>query len=83
VIRGTSRRRLRIRRKRKDGSSSSKELIGPKRQDVADDSQSAVREAAEEVVFETGCCLFEAVLSAIALFALLSVPAYLLLHKVT
>jgi hypothetical protein len=83
VNRGTSRRRLRLRRKRKDGSSSSKDLVGPKRQDVAEDSGFWDRDTAEEVVFQTGCCLFEAVLSSIALFALLSVPAYLLLHRVT
>ena len=77
--RGTGRRRLRLRRKRKGEGSSSKDLIGPRRADVADDSKSFVREAGEEVVFETGCCLVEAVLSCIALFALFTVPAYLML----
>jgi hypothetical protein len=58
-------------------------LIGPHRRDVANSAGSSLRDSAEEVVFETGCCFVEAVLSAIALFALLSVPAYLLLHRVT
>jgi len=82
VSQRSSRRRLRLRRKGKDGSSDSKRLIGPERRDAADPRYSA-RDAAEEVVFETGCCLFEAVLRAIALFALLSIPASLLLPRVT
>lgn len=80
------RRRLRIRRKRKGESfgSKSSDVLDPRNAaDVADDSSSFGRDVAEEVVFQTGYCLFEAVLTAIALFALLSVPAYLLLHKVT
>ena len=62
--RGTARRRLRLRRKRKGESR------------AAD----AVEGASDEVVLEVGCCLVEAVASASVLAALLTVPAYLLLR---
>jgi hypothetical protein len=76
---GSGRRRLRLRRKRKDGSLS--DVLGPRKAaDVADDSKSFGREAAEEVVFETGCCVVEAIGSAAVLLALLTVPAYLLMR---
>ena len=65
------RRRLRLRRKRKDESFVSK---ASDRVDAGD---------AVEVVGEFGCCLVEAVGSAAILLALLSVPAYLLLTRVT
>ena len=61
---GPSRRRLRIRRKRKGESW------------VAD----AADAADGEVVAQLGCCLVEAVASAIVVAALLTVPPYLLLH---
>ena len=81
-----SRRRLRLRRRPKGEIPRSKLLeVSRSRDDasVADDSSSLGRELAEEVVVRTGFCLVEAVISAVALFALLSVPAYLLLHRFT
>ena len=66
-----SRRRLRLRRKRKD------ESFVSKASDYVDSGQ------AVEVVGEFGCCLVEAVGSAAVLLALLTVPAYLLLTRVT
>jgi hypothetical protein len=50
---------------------------------AAEGNGSLGRELAEEVVFQSGCCLLEAVLTASALAALLTVPAYLLIHRVT
>ena len=43
----------------------------------------AVEAAGNEVVLEAGCCLVEAVVSASLVAALLTVPAYLLLTRVT
>ena len=56
------RRRLRVRRKRRDGS-----IVG----DIAE-------EAGDVVVAELGCCLLEAVTSVSVLVGLLVVPTYLL-----
>ena len=63
LSRGGARRRLRVRRKRRDGT-----IVGD-----------LVEEAGEEVVAQLGCCLVEAVLSASVLVGLLLVPTYLLL----
>jgi len=63
LTRGASKRRLRIRRKRRDGS-----IVG----DVA-------AGVGGEVVAEMGCCLIEAVGSLSILIGLLLVPAYLML----
>ena len=61
MSRGGSKRRLRIRRKRRDGG-----IVGD-----------GATTAGVQVVAETGCCLVEAVVSASVVLALLSVPAYL------
>ena len=42
-----------------------------------------VEAAGNEVVLEAGCCFVEAIGSAVVMAAILTVPAYLLLHKVT
>jgi hypothetical protein len=60
----SSRRRLRVRRKRKGESPSA----------------NAAEAGGEEVILETGCCLVEAVAGASMLAALLTVPAYLLMR---
>ncbi|HYI38786.1 MAG TPA: hypothetical protein VE053_00535 [Allosphingosinicella sp.] len=81
----SSRRRLRLRRKRKD------ETFGSRLSDVGevqDSSRSAraldfnVGDAgpAVEVVGHMGCCVVEAIGSMAALVALLTVPAYLLIR---
>jgi hypothetical protein len=62
LSRGGSKRRLRVRRKRRDGS-----IVG----DLAD-------EAGGEVVAEFGCCLVEAVGGLSVLVALMFVPYVLL-----
>ena len=83
--RGRPRRRLRLRRKRKDESFGSK---------LSDAGQVANRDGsarsfdidageAVEVVGHLGCCVVEAIGSAAVLLALLTVPAYLLLTRVT
>ena len=64
---GRSRRRLRVRRKRK-GESWAADAI------AAGDG---------DVIAQIGCCLVEGVVSATVLAALLAVPAYLLLTRVT
>jgi len=61
LTRGASKRRLRVRRKRKDGS-----VVGG----VTD-------EIGGEVVAEMGCCLIEAVGGLSILIGLLFVPLYL------
>jgi hypothetical protein len=80
-----SRRRLRLRRRLKGELPRPKllEVSRSRAADVAKDSDSSGREIAEELVFRTGCCLLEAALTAVALFALLGVPMYLLLNRVT
>ena len=86
MIGGSSRRRLRLRRKRKDESFRSKlSDSGP----AGNSSPSARRfdasdagDAAEvvEVVGHMGCCVVEAIGSAAVLVALLTVPAFLLMR---
>ena len=82
----SSRRRLRLRRKRKDETFTSKLSDGG---DVKRSDRSTHRfdplDAAEsaEVVGHMGCCVVEAIGSAAVLLALLTVPAYLLLTRVT
>ena len=63
LSRGGAKRRLRVRRKHRDGT-----LVG----DIAE-------EAGGEVVAQLGCCLVEAVTSASLLVGLLLIPTYLLL----
>jgi hypothetical protein len=65
---GRPRRRLRIRRRRKD------ETFVSKAADYVDDG-------AVEVVGHVGCCLVEAV-GSVAILAALAIPAYLLLSRV-
>ena len=81
----SSRRRLRLRRKRK-GETFSKAFDAPDILDVANgvdapDLLNAVDSAAvTEVVGHMGCCVVEAVGSMAVLVALLTVPAYLLIR---
>jgi hypothetical protein len=79
----SSRRRLRLRRKRKDESFDSKlsdfgtvEKSGgsPRRFDASDAGE------AVEVVGHLGCCVIEAIGAAAALVAVLMVPAFLLMR---
>ena len=79
----SSRRRLRLRRKRKDESFGSRLSDSGDVARASDGAGSVATEVAAEVVFRSGCCLLEVVLSASVLVALLTVPAYLLLHRVT
>ena len=72
------RRRLRIRRKRKGKSIASQLAEG-----AGNAAGDAAIEAAGEVVYQTGWCLLEAVVSASVVLALLAVPAYLLIARVT
>ncbi len=84
-MRGQRRRRrlrLRIRRKRKGGSFASQVAEGA-RNAAGDAAAEAALEGAGEVVYQTGWCLLEAVVSASAVLALLTVPAYLLITRVT
>jgi len=81
VNRGTARRRLRLRRKRKG------EVFASRLSDrsnaaakVRDSGRGADVGDVVEVVGEAGGCVLEAVVSASVLLALLSVPAYLLLR---
>jgi hypothetical protein len=85
VNRGTARRRLRLRRKRKD-ETFSKVLDAPDAVEVADavgdwDVLSGA-DGAEvvQVVGHMGCCVVEAVGSLAVLLALLTVPAYFMLR---
>jgi hypothetical protein len=81
----SSRRRLRLRRKRK-GETFAKILDVPDVVDVAgaldvsDIVNAADGAAVAEVVGHMGCCVVEAVGSLAVVFALLLVPAFLLLH---
>lgn len=79
----SSRRRLRLRRKRKGESFGSKLSDTGNVAKPADGSGWVAEEIAAEVVFRSGCCLLEAVVSASVLAALLTVPAYFLLTRVT
>ena len=54
-----------------------------RRKRKGEDVLDGVEAAGNEVVLQAGCCLVEAVVSASVLVALLSVPAYLLLTRVT
>ena len=75
-----SRRRLRARRKRKDESFGSKLLDSVDAVEVAGMAAEAGAEFAPRVVGRLGCCVVEAIGSAAALVALLTVPAFLLMH---
>lgn len=82
--RGTARRRLRLRRKRK-GETFAKVLDAPDVVEVADavgDSDIVDAGDVAEVVGHLGCCVVEAVGSLAVLLALLTVPAYLLISQV-
>jgi hypothetical protein len=81
----SSRRRLRLRRKRKDESFGSR-LSDPGQISNRDGSAPSFdinAGDAVEIVGHLGCCVVEALGSAAVLLALLSVPAYLLLTRVT
>jgi hypothetical protein len=77
------RRRLRLRRKRK-GESFSKAFDAPDVVDVADAADGLNVDVGDvtEVVGHMGCCVVEAVGSMAVLLALLTVPAYFLMHWV-
>jgi hypothetical protein len=81
---GSGRRRLRLRRKRKDESFASPFSTVRQPAKAERDSSSAVADIAaevgEEVVFRMGCCLVEAIGGAVVLAAFLTVPAYLLIR---
>jgi hypothetical protein len=66
LSRGGGKRRLRVRRKHRDGT-------------IADDAADAVGAVGPEVVAEFGCCAIEAVGGLSILIGLLLVPTYLLL----
>ena len=75
----SSRRRLRLRRKRK-GETFSKALDAPDAVDVVDAVGGVDGTIVTEVVGRLGCCVVEAVGSMAVLIALLTVPAYLMLR---
>jgi hypothetical protein len=77
-----SRRRLRLRRRRK-GETFSKVLDTPDVVEVADAVAGVEAGDVVEVVGHMGCCVVEAVGGLAVLLALLTVPVYLLLTRVT
>ncbi|HEX6376287.1 MAG TPA: hypothetical protein VFZ91_11270 [Allosphingosinicella sp.] len=79
--RGSARRRLRLRRRRKGETFASKlsdlgDVKDPVRSSRSFDPRDVANGA--EVVGHMGCCVVEAIGSAAVLVALLTVPAYLL-----
>jgi hypothetical protein len=75
-----SRRRLRVRRKRKDESFGSRLLDSVDAVEVGGMAAEAGAYYAPQVVGRLGCCVVEAIGSAAVLAALLTVPAYLLIR---
>ena len=71
---GGPKRRLRIRRKRRGT------VREPAENAAGEFATEVGGDVAEEVVYQTGWCLLEAVVSASVVLALLTVPAYLLIR---